>query len=219
MLSFSRLVSASAKPTVTFFHNADSKLSHHLLSRLVKHDSRYLLDVRINKLPLYRTYSFIHEECMNVHPQNARSFEKIFPALLASPSHLFCDAAVKNNLKQKQFVPDLALRLENHYHDELAKHSATELTPFVVDWNNQLVAIDDEGLDKIMHHYYSCGLQKSSMIHENSGLDSISSACESSALPLVETGSSSANGFTRRTQAAAMMYAVHPHVAEFADLF
>lgn len=217
MLSFSRLASARARPTVTFFHNSNSKLSHHLLSRLVKHDSRYLLDIRTNKLPLYRTYSFIHEECMNVHPQNARSFEKIFPALLASPSHLFCDVAVKNNLKQKQFVPDLALRLEDQYHDDLAKHSANELKPFVVDWNNQLVAIDDEGLDKIMHNYYSCGIQKSSMIHENSGLDLINPV-ESAVVPLVETNTQSL-GLGRRTQAAAMMYAVHPHVAEFADLF
>ena len=213
MLSFSRLITGRASATLTFFHNSNSKLSNHLLSRLIKHDSRYILDVRTNKLPLYRTYSYIHEECMNVHPQNARSFEKIFPALLASPGHLFCDVAVKNELKKKQFVPDLDLVSENQYLDLLAEHSAKELTPVVVDWSNQLVAVDDEGLDRIMHNYYSCGMQKSSMIHEKSDLDVISTK----SAPVVTTNKSS--GFTHHHQAAAMMCAVHPHVAEFADLF
>lgn len=221
MLSVSRLFTLRAKPTVTFFHNSNSKLSNHILSRLTRHDTRYLLDIRKNKLPLYRTYHFIHEQCMNVHPQNARSFERIFPALLASPSHLFCDVAVKKELKQKQFVPDLDLLSEDHYLDLVAAHSAKELTPFVVDWNNQLVAIDDEGLDRIMHNYYSCGMQKSSMIHDNAGHDVIDTAAPGGSAPSMESLPSSfkGSGVSRRTQAAAMMYAVHPHVAEFADLF
>lgn len=214
MLSFSRFLTSRPSATLTFFHNANSKLSNHLLSRLIKHDSRYLLDVRTNKLPLYRTYSFIHEECMNVHPQNATSFEKIFPALLASPGHLFCDVAVKKESKQKQFVPDLDLVSENQYLDLLAEHSAKELRPFVVDWANQLVATDDEGLDRIMHNYYSCGMQKSSMIHQDTGLDIICS--KSAGAPLV---TSTKSGSFPHEQAAAMLYAVHPHVAEFADLF
>lgn len=150
---------------------------------------------------------------MNMHPQNTTSFEKIFPALLASPGHLFCDVTVKRESKQKQFVPDLDLVSENQYLDLLAEHSARELTPFVVDWNNQLVATDDEGLDRIMHNYYSCGMQKSSMIHDDTGLDIISKSA--GAAPVTTTKSS---GFSHE-QAAAMMYAVHPHVAEFADLF
>lgn len=129
---------------------------------------------------------------------------------------------MKKELKQKQFVPDLDLLSENKYLDQVAAHSGKELTPFVVDWSNQLVAVDDEGLDRIMHNYYSCGMQKSSMTHENTGLDVIDTVVlGSNSAPLMEKPPTTTKrtGFSRRTQAAAMMYTVHPHVAEFADLF
>lgn len=212
MLRFARLLTVPAKPTLTIFHNTNSKISRHLLGRLAKHDSRYLLDLRVNKLPLYRTYHFIHEECMNVHPQNARGFEKIFPALL-SKDHLFCDVEVKKSAKQKQFVPDMDLVSENSYLDKVAHHTPDELAPFVVDWANQLVAVDDEGLDRIMANYYSCGMQGSSVKHEHIGPDIEKSEPSEVPLRLRKFAGSS------RSQAAAMVYAVHPHVAEFADLF
>lgn len=147
---------------------------------------------------------------MNIHPQNARAFEKVFPALLA-PQHLFCDVAVKKESKRKQFVPDLDLVSEHSYLERVSERSATELVPFVVDWDNQLVAVDDDGLDRIMHNYYLCGMQKSSMIHDHTQLDHVESVAETVSVPKGD--------FAARSQAAAMMYVVHPHVAEFADLF
>lgn len=206
--------------TLTLFHNTNSRLSNHLLERLTTHESRYLLDVRTDKLPLYETYRFIHEECVNIHPQNAKSFEKVFPALLASPDHLFCDREVKHKSKQKQFVPDLELVHENTYLDKVAAHDALELSPFVVDWANKLVAVDDDGLDRIMHHYYSCGMQGSLKVHHPSGSDRILSPPSSGSgilLPFTSPALSRAN--TIKEQSASMMCAVHPHVAEFADLF
>lgn len=214
MLRF-RAVTASASPTLTFFHSSNSKLSHHLLGRLAKHDLRYLLDVRLDKLPLYGTYHFIHEECMNVHPQNTRLFERIFPALLASPGHLFCDVAVKKHAKQKQFVPDLDVLSEDAYLDKVAHHAALELSPFVVDWANRLVAVDDDGMDRIMQNYYSCGIQSSRMQHEALGSDRLREDA-----PVLRPVACNSNSFAlKRTRAASVMCAVHPHVAEFADLF
>lgn len=211
----------SPKPTtLTFFHNSKSSLSNHLYERLATHEARYLLDVRIDKLPLYETYRFIHEECVNIHPQNARSFEKVFPALLASPDHLFCDREVKHKSKQKQFVPDLELVHENTYLDKVAAHDALELSPFVVDWANKLVAVDDEGLDKIMHHYYSCGMQMSAKVHQPTGPDQIQSTPKpGSGILHAFTSPALSRATTIKEQSASMMCAVHPHVAEFADLF
>lgn len=204
--SFSR--SAMAQPMVTFFHKPNSKLSNHLLERLAS-NSRYSLDVRSNKLPLYRTYRFLHEECMNIHPQNAKAFEAVFPNLLAS-NHLFCDHEVKRNSKRKQFVLDLDLESESDY---LRKLSALEadMKPFVIDWENRLLAYNDEGLDRIMQNYYSCGTQKSKMEHLPVGCDfaEVDEADISRAKPNNKT----------HVQSAAMLYMVHPHIAEYADLF
>lgn len=206
--------------TLTLFHNSNSRLSSHLLDRLVNHESRYLLDVRTDKLPLYETYRFIHEECMNVHPQNARGFERVFPALLASPDHLFCNREVKNKAKQKQFVPDLELVEENTYLDKVAAHEALELSPFVVDWANKLVAVDDDGLDRIMNHYLSCGMQKSPKVHLPSESDVIlTPRSPGSGILLAFTAPAFARTSAIKEQSASVMCAVHPHVAEFADLF
>lgn len=145
---------------------------------------------------------------MNVHPQNARGFERIFPALLLS-NHTFCDTEAKYTDKQKRFVPDMDLVSENHYLDKLEHTTVAQMAPFVVDWQNQLVAVDDDGLDRIMANYYSCGMQGSSVVHDHSGPDIVEDVKE----PPIS------RRFTTRTKAAAMAYAVHPHVAEFADLF
>lgn len=140
---------------------------------------------------------------MNIHPQNAASFEAIFPSLLSTDS-LFCHMQVKNNSKKRQFVPDLELLSEDEYKDKLSAHDASELAPFVVDWANQLVAVDDEGLDRIMHHYYTSGMEKGSPGGP---------ICEEKLANMQKTG------YSAPAQAAAMLCAVHPHVAEFADLF
>ncbi|KAM9896893.1 hypothetical protein OXX80_007394 [Metschnikowia pulcherrima] len=232
MLRFARLITGSASPTLTIFHNSNSRLSHHLLERLAIHDSRYLLDVRTNKLPSYETYSFIHEECMNVHPQNNRSFERVFPALLASSSHSFCNVEVMTKSKVKQFVPDLELVDKASYSDKIALHSASEVSPFVVDWANKLVAVDDQGLDTIMQNYYSCGMQKSSKVHLPAESDSIhiasasgansgsNSPFNSSIGPLqVACGKSFAHSAGAAATVNATRFMVHPHIAEFADLY
>lgn len=214
MLRFARLITGKSTPTLTLFHNTNSRLSLHLLERLAIHDSRYLLDVRTNKLPLYKTYAFIHEECMNVHPQNNRSFERIFPALLASPTHLFCNAEVKRGAKQKQFVPDLELVDESSYLDKVALHAPEELSPFVVDWANKLVAVDDDGLDTIMRNYYSCGMQKSSKVHLPQGNDFIVSHPKPAPVAAQPKPAPAASTSTYNS-----IRCVHPHIAEFADLY
>lgn len=224
MLRFARLITGSASPTITIFHNTNSRLSSHLLERLVTHDSRYILDVRSNKFPLYGTYSFIHEECLNVHPQNNRSFERIFPALLESTSHLFCDIEVKTNAKVKQFVPDLELVDKMSYLDKIACHSAKELSPFVVDWENKLVAVDDGGLDTIMQNYYSCGMQKSSKEHSPETTDSILQGSGSGTDPIFNTAAASSrptcsSQHILTSLSTLALYAVHPHIADFADLY
>lgn len=207
MFRFVHKVIGSTTPTVSLFHNTNSKLSHHLLERLATHDLRYLLDIRTNRLPLYDTYLFIHEECVNVHPQNSRAYEAVFPTLLQLT--LFCPQAVKDSAKLRQYVPDLELVSKQTYTDLCAQHRPAELRPFVVDWANKLVAVDDKGLDTIMQNYYSCGIQNSTRQHLADGSDSITPAGSGKA-PGSGTGASSSHS---------LRFMVHPHVAEFADLY
>lgn len=218
MFRFARLVTKPSWPTLTLFHNSNSKLSHHLLERLSIHESRYALDIRLDKLPLYETYQFIHEECLNVHPQNKRSYEKVFPALLASRGHSFCNAEVKKNAKLKQFVPDVELLDEAEYMELLATHSFSEVAPFIVDWSNNLVAVDDEGLDVIMHNYRTCGIQKSSKVHRALGSDQVVLCTADPPIKLSAPLPKKA-GAKSSVGAASVISCVHPHIAEFADLF
>lgn len=205
--SFSR--AATAQPMVTFFHKPNSKLSNHLLERLSS-NSRYTLDVRSNKLPLYRTYRFVHEECINIHPQNTKAFEAVFPSLLAS-NHLFCDHEVKNNAKNKQFIADLDLESEADYLEKISTHTVADLRPFAIDWENRLLAYNDEGLDRIMQNYYQCGTQKSKMEHLHVG-------CDFAEVDAAQFPPEKPNN-VNHAHSAAMLYMVHPHMAEFADLF
>lgn len=231
MFNFARLAKAppAAKPILTLFHNPSSSLSNHLLHRLAKPTSRYILDVRHNKLPLYQTYKFVHEECMNVHPQNARGFEHVFPAFLRSTGHTFCNAQVKRQAKQKQFVGDIDSVSEEEYIDKVKGATESLLVPFVVDWENKLVAVDDDGLDKIMANYYSCGTQNSSITYspDRPGLIGNRGDTWKNQQQYGSNHQMSHDmlhlshqlGASPQMLAAAMMCAVHPHVAEFADLF
>lgn len=129
---------------------------------------------------------------------------------------------MKQQSKQKQFVPDLELVHENTYLDKVAIHEALELSPFVVDWANKLVAVDDDGLDRIMHHYFSCGTQNSVKVHRPTETDFIHAppASGSGTLrPFTAPAFARSKANAIKEQSASMMCAVHPHVAEFADLF
>lgn len=213
--SASRSVSGS-QPTITLFHNTKLPHSHHLLKRLQERPTQYRLDVRTDQLPLYLTYHFIHEKCINVHPQNARGFERIFPSLLALLNHTFCDREVIRNSKTKQFVPDIDLVLEQMYLDKVANHNAQKVPPFAVDWVNQLIAVDDESLNRVFANYNLTHIVK----HGAEKLKgSAVLALEKDPLPEINFNCVATDTFTSRALAAAMACAVHPHIAEFADLF
>ncbi|PVH18765.1 hypothetical protein CXQ85_001053 [Candidozyma haemuli] len=214
---------ANSQPTITLFHNTKSAHSHHLLKRLSdRPPHNYRLDVRTDQLPSYSTYHFIHEKCINVHPQNARGFERIFPALLASSNHTFCDMEVRKNMKTKQFVPDIDLVSEETYLGKVAHSDAQTVPPFAVDWVNQLIAVDDESLNRVfanynLTHIVPHGAEKlkgaavsaldKDHFEPNNDIHHGLATCVSP------------NSFTSRASAAAMACAVHPHIAEFADLF
>lgn len=93
------------------------------------------------------------------------------------------------------------------------------LVPFVVDWTNKLVAVDDEGLDKIMANYSSCGLQSSSHVYKPEEAELISEQKQWQSPSLLNPKLQAGPGAVPQAHAAAVIYAVHPHAAEFADLF
>lgn len=207
---------AATQPTITFFHNTKLPHSHHLLKRLMERPTQYRLDVRTDQLPLYLTYHFIHEKCINVHPQNARGFERIFPSLLALLNHTFCDREVIRNSKTKQFVPDIDLVLEETYLDKVAHYSAQKVPPFAVDWVNQLIAVDDESLNRVFANFNLTHIVK----HGAEKLKgSAVLALEKEKVAEITFNCAPPSTFSTRALAAAMACAVHPHIAEFADLF
>lgn len=199
------------KPTLTLYHNAHLKLLHHLLSRL-KNKLAFRLDIVANQVPDYNVYKFLHEQC-NVHPQNAKCFEHVFPALLHL-DHTFDEYAARGD-KRRQFVPDLELMEVHEYKARVDCHKPAEVKPFVVDWINKLVAADDKSLDTILANHRSCGMQTSPMVHVAGHEPDI-------VVPATVTPAESGHvscGRGRASTTAAMAYLVHPHVAEFADLF
>ncbi|KAG7194963.1 uncharacterized protein KQ657_004074 [Scheffersomyces spartinae] len=78
--------------------------------------------------------------------------------------------------------------------------------PLVIDYHNSLIANDDESLDRIMQHYLSCGMQRlptAQAAPASLGDHQWAAALQESLRDLKTSGSKP----------------VHPHVAEYADLF
>lgn len=217
MINIFRTFKSTPLSKVTIFHNPSSATSNHLLSKLNKFSqlpctsNRYLgptarattrelgkfsVDLHEDKMPTYEEYLEIHD-LLSVHPDNAIAFEKIFPLMYDHQSSTICKKSAFTTKKKQKYLGDLQVFNQQDYKTVEAAFAAEKLdlmfnAPLIIDWENSLLAVDDAGLDRIMANYLSCGTQDS----HKSNLDNYR--------PITKS--------YKQEQ-------VHPHVAEFADLF
>lgn len=222
MFRWIRCIGQARRPVerITLYRDENCKLSEHFLSRLSKFgqmpkrqvidkdtealsgDTRLKFEIEMQtQLPCYNTYKFLHQECIPVHPQNLKSFERAFPFLFEKKDITSLNSRLSSMRGMKKFIGDVQL-LEREEYDLLAKHPEFFKGPLIVDWTNNLVATDDEGLDKIITNYVACGMQD---FHKDkidiSNLDKEEEKIH----------------FRESMKRAG--HVPHPHVAEFADLF
>lgn len=187
--------------------------------------NKFNLELKMDQTPLYQDYYFINEHCTDIHPDNGTSFEKKFPVLFELQNITLCNQTATKLNKQKRFINDLQLLLQDEYY-RLATRENFFKAPLIIDWSNNLIAGDDKGLDRIMANYLACGIQDShkNVLHEDSSI--MAEAIEGykhsggSNDHLSSNATYATQGFPRRTDSRYNRNdIIHPHVAEFADLF
>lgn len=189
--------SKPALPKLTMYHNPRLPLSNHLLKKLNYYENlnKFVIEVKPNQLPSYSSYKFMHSS-LNTHPSNCNSFEAIFPQLFHHDS-TFNDLTAKRDQKLKLFVNDYELVNEDRYNHMVKQTNVGN--PVIIDWSHDLIAINDESLDRILAHYLTCGIQNSKSVHDEGFLRSAND-----------------DGFLRNKYGH---HIIHPHIAEYADLF
>ena len=187
--------------------------------------NKFNLELKMNLIPSYQDYYFIHEHCTDIHPDNCTSFEKKFPLLFELQNITLCNLTAAKHNKQKRFINDLLVLLQDEYNDLAAQKSFFK-APLIIDWSNNLIAGDDKGLDRIMANYLACGIQDShkNVLDEDSLV--VAEAMEKETPPNDGNNHTDNNaghaiqGSPRRTNSRYNRNdIIHPHVAEFADLF
>lgn len=172
--SATNTVSGATKSSITVYHNTNSLLSHNLLSRL----SSYSL------LPCTK------------HKQDDLSI----PSLTTK-----FDIDVKFNqslsMNDSKFINDQCIDIHPNNNSILNQlKDKNQHFPLIIDYNNKLVANDEESFNRIMMNYLSCGIQHA----------------DKAELPYrLQYNSNNKNKVDEIPQPDL----VHPHVAEFADLF
>ncbi|CUM55502.1 uncharacterized protein AC631_03117 [Debaryomyces fabryi] len=190
--------------------------------------NKFNLELKMNQTPSYQDYYFIHEHCTDIHPDNCTSFEKKFPFLFELQNITLCNQTATKQNKQKRFINDLQLLLQEDY-NQFSEQKNFFKAPLIIDWSNNLIAGDDKGLDRIMANYLACGIQDShkNVLHEDSLVEAeIIEEKTSSGGDNDHTDNNANNagyatqGSPRRTNSRYNRNdIIHPHVAEFADLF
>lgn len=189
--------------------------------------NKFNLELKQDQTPSYLDYYFIHEHCTDIHPDNCISFEKKFPFLFELQNITLCNQTATRDKKQKLFKNDL-LVLEQDEYETLSLEDNFFKAPLIIDWANNLIAGDDKGLDRIMANYLACGIQdshKNVLSEDCYGLVDESVTKTSISRDNDDNDHNNHQGATQGSprHTTTSRYnpnnIIHPHVAEFADLF
>lgn len=163
---------------------------------------KFEIDLRIDNAPLYEEYLFLRTQCMEIHPDNIGAFKKVFPDMMRLQMGSGSSVLTEQPKQGKTFLQDFEVLPRQEYERSLEQRKEFFRPPLVVDWSNRLMSLDDANLDRVLSNYMSCGIQQVDKGQPFTAGDNYQSQ------QLRSTGGSAAGIDT-----------VHPHVAEFADLF
>ncbi|RLV92917.1 hypothetical protein JA1_002841 [Spathaspora sp. JA1] len=220
--------------SITIYHNTNSLLSHNLLSKLSSYSvlpctvhrfkdshqtitsyttekplpssadysqspiAKFEVDVKFNQGLCKDDYDFIMNECVDIHPDNQSIMLQMLYGI---------------NTDKRKLIKSFDLHDELYNNFDRVSQLSRDNFPLIIDYNNKLIANDEASFDRIMVNYLSCGIQNASKV--NLGSSTSGSRGNNNTLFSMATGGAS-------TIPAGELYhqnLIHPHVAEFADLF
>lgn len=199
--STTSLSTSSLKP-LTVYHNSNLLVSHQLVAKLNNFNSttdsptnnKITFNLKTNEQLSESDYKFIIDECLYIHPDNKSILLQIFHN--------------KYHMDKKKLIKDFTLHDSIFEYNNLINNNKSY--PLIIDYNHCLIANDDASFDRIMMNYLTCGIQNTT---------SSNSTTASHGFTTNGSSSSSGNGGNNSTGTVKYNDLVHPHMAEFADLF
>lgn len=125
----------SLRGTITLFHDPLNATSTAILHKLQHHQPQpntgeylYDLDINTTSVPTSEQFKYM-QQSLNMHPNAKKSLLTAFPNLTK-------DAKLISDLQNVKYDPNTKF-----------------VRPLVVDWDHQLLAVTENGLQKIIDQY------------------------------------------------------------------
>ena len=198
--TFTSTASSSSTRTIKpikIYHNTNSLYSLNLLTKLTNFNN--ILDVTVcnNEQLSQQDYNFIIDECLSMHPDNKSIMLQLF--------HPSIQQVCKSQLIRDFSLHDLIYDYNNLSNVNSNNTNGNQL-PLIIDFNSKLIANDDATIDRILVNYLTCGIQSTTNTKPPSNTNT-------------NTNTNITTNTTNYTSSLKNHDLVHPHVAEFADLF
>ncbi|KAK6461499.1 hypothetical protein DFJ63DRAFT_319763 [Scheffersomyces coipomensis] len=163
--------------TITLFHNTKIPLSTALYQILdkayiklpSKSPNQFIIDLAKDRIPTYDQYKHIVSNCL-VDSKSKKFITNCYPFLndrtttgvSASEIVTFKGVAAKNSVSHKLFnegeyalIEETFNKLHEIKEDDLAAVQPADIfkAPLIIDWDQNLIAADEESLQKILSKY------------------------------------------------------------------
>ncbi|KAK6460873.1 hypothetical protein DFJ63DRAFT_314675 [Scheffersomyces coipomensis] len=204
---------ATQKPLITIYHNSNSLLSSNLFSKLNHYSdlpNKFSIDLKLNQSLSNQDYDFIKDECVDIHPDNRSILMQIMN--------------IKHDQKQNMVQNFHQLPESPNFNNNNNKNIS-----LIIDYKNKLIANDEASFDRIMVNYLSCGIQNfqrtkpvsnySSFMNNNGNNNKNDKNQNNSYMTAQSNNSTTSSTTSSSTLPSIHQNLVHPHIAEFADLF
>jgi len=230
LMRSSQVTSTALKPStsITIYHNTNSLLSNSLLAKLNNYSelpctlhkykdsksnqvtynttitsnrAKFNVDLKLNQQLSQQDFDFMVGECVDIHPDN----RSILIQLLLNDSSKQKSKLLKNfDLHDQQVNFDAV------------KHN-TKKFPIIIDYTNKLIANDETSFDRIISNYISCGIQNFLQSKPVRFVEEVNSNNSGNYLTFKQQPQQQSQ--TQQQQNPLNHNLIHPHIAEFADLF
>lgn len=234
LMANSPIAATATRPStsIAIYHNTNSLLSNSLLSKLSNYSElpctlhkykdaksdkilynttltankhKFNIDLKLNQTLSKKDFKFIIDECVDIHPDN----RSILIQLLMN------DASSNAAVNKSKLIKNFNIHDEKVVSYDTVKNNTIKF-PIIIDYNNKLIANDETSFDRIMSNYSACGIQNFLQSKPVKNLvDEINSNGSGNHLLFKQAQAQS------QQQLLPIMNQnlIHPHIAEFADLF
>ncbi|KAK6199942.1 uncharacterized protein RJT21DRAFT_37755 [Scheffersomyces amazonensis] len=152
-----KIQNTSEQPRITIYHNSNSLLSSNLFSKLNHYGdlpNKFSIDLKLNQSLTNDDYEFIKSECIDIHPDNRSILMQIILGDNQTSTATVKSDDSRGNIANKHRI----LKNFNNLPDSPNFHNDKNVS-LIIDYQNKLIANDEQSFDRIMVNYLSCGIQ------------------------------------------------------------